>query len=132
MLLSDVCFLKSTTGLWPQLPALAGIVNMLIYAQNLASHITHFAHRFDCSGMIPRFSKLIQIFLGPGNTHSQEWGMPPPPHPGHMSVIEEFGGGERVKSLFLLSENRLLTRGLPMDHGSGVYGSVGGKPEEEG
>ena len=48
-----------------------------------------------------------------------------------MSVIEEFGGGERVKSLFLLSENRLLTRGLPMDHGSGVYGSVGGKPEEE-
>ena len=54
------------------------------------------------------------------------------PHPpGHMSVIEEFGGGERVKSLFLLSENRLLTRGLPMDHGSGVYGSVGGKPEEE-
>ena len=55
------------------------------------------------------------------------------PHPpGHMSVIEEFGGGERVKSLFLLSENRLLTRGLPMDHGSGVYGSVRGKPEEEG
>ena len=54
------------------------------------------------------------------------------PHPpGHMSVIEEFGGGERVKSLFLLSENRLLTRGLPMDHGSGVYGSVRGKPEEE-
>ena len=48
-----------------------------------------------------------------------------------MSVIEEFGGGERVKSLFLLSENRLLTRGLPMDHGSGVYGSVRGKPEEE-
>ena len=54
------------------------------------------------------------------------------PHPpGHMSVIEEFGGGERVKSLFLLSENRLLTRGLPMDHGSGVYGSVRGKPKEE-
>ena len=53
------------------------------------------------------------------------------PHPpGHMSVIEEFGGGERVKSMFLLSENRLLTRGLPMDHGSGVYGSVRGKPEE--
>ena len=52
------------------------------------------------------------------------------PHPpGHMSVIEEFGGGERVKSLFLLSENRLLTRGLPMDHGSGVYGNVRGKPE---
>ena len=38
---------------------------------------------------------------------------PPPPLPGQMSVIEEFGGGERVKSLFLLSENRLLTRGLP-------------------
>ena len=56
--------------------------------------------------------------------------MPPFP-PGHMSVIEEFGGGERVKSLFLLSENRLLTRGLPMDHGSGVYGSVGGKPSRE-
>ena len=55
------------------------------------------------------------------------------PHPpGHMSVIEEFGGGERVKSLFLLSENRLLTRGLPMDHGSGVYGSVRGKPEDNG
>ena len=49
-----------------------------------------------------------------------------------MSVVEEFGGGERVKSLFLLSKNRLLTRGLPMDHGSGVYGSVRGKPEEEG
>ena len=48
-----------------------------------------------------------------------------------MSVVEEFGGGERVKSLFLLSKNRLLTRGLPMDHGSGVYGSVRGKPEEE-
>ena len=48
-----------------------------------------------------------------------------------MSVVEEFGGGERVKSLFLLSKNRLLTRGLPMDHGSGVHGSVRGKPEEE-
>ena len=68
----------------------------------------------------PKVLKIDSNIFGTGE-------YPPNPLPGHMSVIEEFGGGERVKSLFLLSENRLLTRGLPMDHGSGVYGSVGGK-----
>ena len=80
----------------------------------------------------PKVLKIDSNILGTGEYPLSRMGKCPPFSPGHMSVVEEFGGGERVKSLFLLSKNRLLTRGLPMDHGSGVYGSVRGKPEEEG
>ena len=79
----------------------------------------------------PKVLRIDSNILGTGEYPLSRMGKCPPFSPGHMSVIEEFGGGERVKSLFLLSKNRLLTRGLPMDHGSGVYGSVRGKPEEE-
>ena len=57
--------------------------------------------------------------------------LPPPDTPGKLSVLEELTGGGRVICLFLFSKNRQMTRELPMDHGSSVYGSGVPKPEED-
>ena len=55
----------------------------------------------------------------------------PLPPPGKLSVLEELTGGGRVICLFLFSKNRQMTRELPMDHGSSVYGSGVPKPNED-
>ena len=57
--------------------------------------------------------------------------LPPPDTPCKLSVLEELTGGGRVICLFLFSKNRQMTRDLPMDHGSSVYGSGVPKPDED-